>query len=334
MSEIRSPRETGSPVMESLGPVIAASRHVATNLERIVAHAGWLAYEELPFPDFGLPYAGPGGRDEAIDFAMTQICINTAFTDFATRRVFEVEEDGQRLSDALAMIACLKRAVDAGWPLLDGTGLARLTREDLREIFAGSIDLPMLDEKLAVLHEVGRVLAARYGGRFHHFLATCSHRLYDGGHGLVERLVAEFPRFDDVSPYHGHEVKFYKLAQLGFWMLHCGLRRHGGFRIDDLSSMTAFADYIVPVALRVMGILEYTPDLDRRIAAGDEIPRDSDEEIEIRAHTLHATALLTDEVNARRPADRRVVIPQIDARLWTAYHATHWPHHLTRTTMY
>ena len=55
--------------------------------------------------------------------------------------------------------------------------------------------------------------------------------------------------------------------------------------------MSAFADYIVPVALEVMGIFEYTPDLSARIAGGVLIERDSDEEIEIRAHTLYATAL-------------------------------------------
>ena len=97
---------------------------------------------------------------------------------------------------------------------------------------------------------------------------------------------------------------------------------------------TAFADYIVPVALRVMGIFEYEASLERRIMAGEMINRDSEEEIEIRAHTVYATALLTDEVNARRPADKQLLIPQVDYRLWKSYHATHFPHHLTRTTMY
>ena len=68
--------------------------------------------------------------------------------------------------------------------------------------------------------------------------------------------------------------------------------------------------------------------------AGEMINRDSEEEIEIRAHTVYATALLTDEVNARRPADKQLLIPQVDYRLWKSYHATHFPHHLTRTTMY
>ena len=98
--------------------------------------------------------------------------------------------------------------------------------------------------------------------------------------------------------------------------------------------MTAFADYIVPVALRVLGILIYTRELDATIAAHALIARDSDEEIELRAQMLYATALLTEDINALRPPEARIIIPQLDARLWSSYHTTHWPHHLTRTIMY
>jgi hypothetical protein len=44
--------------------------------------------------------------------------------------------------------------------------------------------------------------------------------------------------------------------------------------------------------------------------------------------------LLAEEINQLRPSDQQVVIPQIDARLWTHYHTTWWPHHLTKTIMY
>ena len=150
----------------------------------------------------------------------------------------------------------------------------------------------------------------------------------------MDRLVTEFPRFNDVSPYKGREIKLYKLAQLTYWGLYSGLKRHGGFRIDDIGSMTAFADYIVPVALRVMGILVYSPELDEAIRAHRLVPRDSEEEIEIRAQMLYASALLTEDINALRPRELQVIIPQVDARLWLNYHTTHWPHHLTRTIMY
>ena len=101
-----------------------------------------------------------------------------------------------------------------------------------------------------------------------------------------------------------------------------------------MESMSAFADYIVPVALEVMKIIEYSEELKNKIINGEIIPRDSLEEIEIRATSLYATAKLTEEINKRRPSEKSIIIPQLDYRLWKQYHATHRPHHLTITTMY
>ena len=44
-----------SPVLESLRPVIEASKHVRTDVGRISEVASWMAYEKLPFPQFGTP---------------------------------------------------------------------------------------------------------------------------------------------------------------------------------------------------------------------------------------------------------------------------------------
>lgn len=204
----------------------------------------------------------------------------------------------------------------------------------MEKIFAGNIEMPMLDEKTQLFRDVGAVLAAKYDGRYYNFIRSCPPRLYDNGKGLVERLVAEFPRYNDVSQYDGHEIKFYKLTQLGYWQIYSGLAPTGAFKLEDPQKMTAFADYIVPVALRVMGITSYSPELEHAINTYQLIPRDSRQEIEIRAHCLYATALLTDEINKVRPPDQQIIIPQIDARFWTHYHTTSWPHHLTQTIMY
>ena len=329
------PKLVGSPVLDSLRPVIEHSRDVRTHFEKIQEVAGWMAYEELPEPDYALPLgAGDGKRDETIDFILTADAIDTAFTDFSTHEKFQVDYAGRHWSDSDALFACIKRALDSGTPVLDGKFLAQVTKPELEKIFAGNIQMPMLDEKMEVLHQVGKVLAEKYDGRFHNFVASCPPRLYDNGKGLVDRMVAEFPRFNDVSEYDGHSIKFYKLPQLGLWLAYSSLRRSGQFRIDDLDKMTAFADYIVPVALRLMGIMSYSPELERAINTHQMIARDSRQEIEIRAHCVYATALLSEEVNKIRPKDMQIVIPQVDARLWTHYHTTWWPHHLTKTIMY
>jgi len=328
------PQPLGSPVTESLRPVIENSRDVRTHYEKIVEIAGWMAYEELPLPNLAVPYGLEKTPDIAMDFVMVGNTIDTAFTDFKTHVKFQTDYAGAHLSDSEAMFACLKRAMDSGIPILDGKFLKKITRRNMEEIFAGNMEIPMLEEKMKLFREAGEVLAERYGGRYYNFIRSGPARLYDNGKGLVERLALEFPRYNDVSLYDGREVKFYKLTQLGFWQIYSGLGAAGGLRLEDPQKMTAFADYIVPVALRLMGITSYSPALEQSINTYQLIARDSRQEIEIRAHCLYATALLADEINKLRPPDQQVIIPQIDARLWTHYHTTPWPHHLTRTIMY
>jgi hypothetical protein len=107
-----------------------------------------------------------------------------------------------------------------------------------------------------------------------------------------------------------------------------------GLGASDLDRLAAFADYIVPVGLRVMDILRYSDELERAIGEHRLIEAGSPWEVELRAHTIYATALLTDEVNRLRPPELQVIVPQIDARFWVAFHKTHWPHHLTKTIYY
>ncbi len=323
-----------SPVLRSVMPVVESSRHVWTDPDEVERVADWLAYEPLAWPEATAVLDTPLARDSLTDFLMLVNSLNFAFSDFATGVKFEAERGGRWWSDSDGLNACLLNALDAGIPVTDGRWMSGASVADLEHVFAGSIRMPMLEERAAILNAVGAVLVDRHGGRWSGWLRSCAPAMYAGGDGLLERLPAEFPRFRDVSTYDGREVRIFKLGQLALWQLHAAHRAAGDFAVTDLGDMTAFADYIVPVALRLMRILGYSDALEQRIAAGIEIPRDSEEEIEIRAHTLHATALLTEAVNRRRPADDQVVIPRIDYRLWKTYHATSWPHHLTRTTMY
>ena len=322
-------------MLDSVRYAIESSRDVSTDYEKVIEVASWMAFEELPVPEFALPFTvGRGDADEIIDFILVADSIDTAFTDFARHEVFQVDYGGKHWSDAEAEFACLGRAIDRGVPILNGDYLAKITHAELDSIFTGNIPMPMLDEKLRVLHEVGGVLAENYAGRFHKFVQSCSPRLYDNGNGLIERMVKEFPRFNDVSRLDDREIRFYKLAQLGVWMLYATLHPVGKFRLDDSEKMTAFADYIVPLALRLHGITRYSEKLELAIQSRQLIPRDSRWEIEIRAHCIYATALLCEEVNKLRPPNRQVLIPQIDARFWTHFHKTTSPHHLTQTIMY
>lgn len=323
-----------SRVLKSLDPVVKNSTLVKVNERKIAEVASWMAYEEFGKPDGSSLFDFGDDPDFLMDLILTVNTLNFAFTNFDTGVKYETDYQGRRFSDSEAMMANLHKAIADHIPFFSGEYLTMVTKKDLQSIFTGTIEMPMLDERVTILNEVGRVLVEKYEGRFHNFVRDCSPRLYAEGNGILERLTSEFPRFKDVSLFNGSEIQIYKLAQLGIWGMHLALLPRKAWALEDANMLTAFADYIVPVGLRVTGIFEYAPELERQINSLIEVPRDSVAEIEIRACSIYAIARLTEEINNRRSGMDSLLMPQVDFRLWKSYHATHWPHHLTRTVMY
>jgi hypothetical protein len=324
------PRRAPHPILSTVEPVVERAHHLRVHVDKIDEVAGWMAYESLPWPDFRSPLVPEGNDSDTMDFLFLTSTINFAFTDFEKHVVFRTSYDGRDHFDSDAMMACLKRAWEADVPVLQGRYLKSLTRADLGRIFSGNVEMPMLDERLAIFHEVGKVLDEHFRGRFHRFVASGPRRVEP----LLERLKETFPSFRDESDYRGKRVRFDKRAQLLLWQLHARFRGSGFFALEDPEELTIFADYIVPVALRLLGITSYSEALEEAILERRRIPRGGEEEVEIRAAAIWACHRLTRAINERRPPERQVIDPVVDGRLWTHYHETHWPHHLTVTTAY
>jgi Potential Queuosine, Q, salvage protein family len=290
-------------------PIVEGARDVAVDEPRLVDVASWLAYEELPVPPAFLPVRLP--PEDMADFVVIASCLNFAFTDFSTRRRWELVLDGRVYADADGLHVALAHA---GPDVLRADWLAAVTADRLAEILPG---LQMLEERAAILREVGATLLERWDGRFANLVAASP-----DVESYLETLVRDFPRFDDAP--------FYKLAQLSAWILHIERAAHW----PDLEKLTAFADYIVPAALRALGILRYSDELAHIVDTWTPIDAGSTQEVEIRAATVWACHLLAGRVNELRPPELQVVDAQIDARLWLPFHKSHLPHHLTRTTAY
>ena len=134
---------------------------------------------------------------------------------------------------------------------------------------------------------------------------------------LAEIAVNEMPLFDDPG--------FYKRAQI----LPSDLALAGVAAFDDLDSLTAFADNVVPHVLRLDGVLRYEPALAARIDAGEPLESGAREEREIRACAVSACELIAAEIGE----PPRVV----DGRLWNRGQAPRYkavPRHRTRTVHY
>lgn len=320
-----------SKVLKSIEPVINNLKFITIDLEKLNIEAKRLAEY-----DYSLPKATVLSIDPEL-YIRKNMFINTlnfAFTDFETSIKYQIKNKDGEYSDTDAMVYQIDQAIEEEIPILDGSFMAELTEKQFHKIFSANIVMPMYSEKISTLNKVGEILCEEFKGDWLNFIKAGPKKLYHEGEGLIERLIFYFKRFDDYSNYNNQSVYFLKLAQLAFWGIHRELSSSKYFSIEDMENMTAFADYIIPVALNQMLITAYSPELINKISHGEMIEKDSEEEIEIRAVTLFVTAKLTDAINQLKSQEEKIIIPQLDFRLWKEFHANDEPHHLTKTIMY
>ena len=315
-----------SQVLSSVSKVIPQLSCLEIDIEKLHEVAINLSKE-----DFGINYEG-NPNIVPVEYIRKTMLINTlnfVFTDFSTSVKYKIEN----LSDTDAMVYQIDKALLEGAPLTQGLYMRDMNLKEFKRIFTGNIEMPMADEKVEILNNVGDTLVTKYDGDWINFVDDGPKKLYDNGEGLVERLVRDFKRFDDHSIFENEKVYFLKLAQLAFWGIHRELSKRY-FHIEDMENMTAFADYIIPVALESFGIVKYSSGLKEKIDSGILIDRDSIEEIEIRSTSIYVTAKLTELINNYKNEEEKIIIPQLDFKLWTDFHADERPHHLTKTIMY
>ena len=193
--------------------------------------------------------------------------------------------------------------------------LRRLTREEVAEALGQDAGHELMGLYARHLNELGE----RIGGSF---LALAR----SGDPEQIAATLAQWPGWQDVSPYRGDTVPFFKRAQIAAG----DLALSGLAAADGLDRLTLFADNLVPHVLRLDGVLEFDPSLVARIDAQRLIEHDSPEEVEIRATALHAVERLVQAHGA-------TTATAVDNLLWhrgagARYKAR--PRHRARCTAY
>lgn len=99
--------------------------------------------------------------------------------------------------------------------------------------------------------------------------------------------------------YKGHQVFLYKRAQIfaaDLWGSFKG-QQYGEF--NDIETVTMFADYIVPAVLEQLGVLKFSTALSHAITANVEIHSGSQEEVELRACSVHAVEEIRESIHRK-----------------------------------
>jgi len=217
--------------------------------------------------------------------------------------------------------------------VLSAESLAGLTADGCTDLFGQRGTGPVVGELMTrfaqALNALGTLLCERYGGRATALLEAADAR----AERLVELLRA-MPFFNDLEPYRGRPVPFFKRSQLLAADLGLAFGGHDWGAFRDLDRLTIFADNLVPHVLRVDGVLQYDPRLLARIERGVLIEAGSPEEIELRAAAVHAVDLLAQRM---RPLAPGITEQRLDYLLWNRGQSRRYkaiPRHRTRTVFY
>lgn len=107
--------------------------------------------------------------------------------------------------------------------------------------------------------------------------------------------------------YKGRQVFLYKRAQIFVADLWGAFNGQGYGEFKDISSLTIMADYIVPAVLQQLGILKFSPKLASTIEASGEICPGTEEEVELRACSIHAVEKMRELISVKSGRQVRVI---------------------------
>uniref|UniRef100_A0A383VZK3 Queuosine 5'-phosphate N-glycosylase/hydrolase n=1 Tax=Tetradesmus obliquus TaxID=3088 RepID=A0A383VZK3_TETOB len=139
--------------------------------------------------------------------------------------------------------------------------LAEINGPGVQQLLGWHRELPEQEERARLLREVGAGLLQHFKGQAAELVAAAGQSAV----ALVQLLTAHFPGFRDHSIYKGRQVFFYKRAQIFVGDVYGAFGGSGLGCFDDIDQLTMFADYRVPVVLRLMGLLQYSTDLQQQV---------------------------------------------------------------------
>ncbi|PBK75129.1 hypothetical protein ARMSODRAFT_906328 [Armillaria solidipes] len=236
-----------------------------------------------------------------------------------------------------SLVAALNRALqDDGIPITDPNFYSSeilcpdyAIKSVFRQSSQSSESIPLLQERIAVMREVGFILCNGFGGSFKGFLDEFQRR-HNGDAtalDLVEMVIETFPSFRDEHYLEERKVCLWKRAQIlvaetwaAFYPSSPDMPHpiFPGPRGAQIHQLTMFADYRVPQILHHLKILSYPSSLVHLLREGTYMPSGSTEELSLRAASIIAVERVREEIMKLREGDEGEQISSvvIDFFLW------------------
>lgn len=175
-----------------------------------------------------------------------------------------------------------------------------------------NIKIPLLTERVKSLQEVGACLLENFEGTF----KTVVKKADNSALKLLNLIVDNFKCYRDEATYREQKVAIYKRAQILVGDIWACYKNQGVGHFKDIDEITMFADYRVPQSLLFYGVFEYSDALMDKLKKDTILENGEEQEVEIRACSIHAIELLREYVSKRIEKDKCCNAILIDHYLW------------------
>jgi hypothetical protein len=313
-------------IRETCRKVAERAVHVQINFDRMSTYAAALPVKEAVKPQLDPNSHYLGHDEDTVSFLIVLDSINFGSGYFPYLR----KRPG--MSGYFTTASSLNDHFKMNGPL-SARQLADITVDQCTQIFeqdpANQTIRELMQHFARALNDLGRYLLNHFNGSFTGLIEAA-----DASAGRLLELLKKMPYFNDIAPYEGFNVPFFKRAQIVAADLAVAFEGRAWGNFKDMDQLTIFADNLVPHVLRMDGILTYEDALLSRIEAETPLMAGSTEEVEIRASAVHAVECIKKSIG---DSGLRVTSSQLDYFLWNRGQQPHYkavPRHRARSMYY
>ncbi|CAK5117665.1 unnamed protein product [Meloidogyne enterolobii] len=230
----------------------------------------------------------PKSADKAaVDWIFFMDTINFSFWPDGEINHWEITHNGTTQSGYFGVCVAINRALENGIPLTSADYMANIDEKIVKDVFRGDRDvsIPLLNKRMEMIRENGKILNEKFGGSFYNCLLKCSNSALN----LLQIIIENFPNFRDFAEYRGRRVSFLKRAQILVADVYSCLQgKDSNANFTDINKLTMFADYRVPQALAYLNVLEYGNGLLEHLKNSKLLKCGGEEEVQIRGFSIEA----------------------------------------------
>lgn len=316
-----------NPVRKTTLKVVRQAKEVKINQEAIKKIAENWIKEKVKVPSWPTNFhLQTKNQRKILDYLILLDSLNFCF--WSKKEKWQITYKGGKYNGYFAFSLALKKFFEENPEKANLNYFPKISFKEFKEVFQGGKNLILLKERWEIARTVSSVIVKKYSNS-ENFINSANQKFSV----LVPKIHKELPYFNDVSFYKGEKVYFLKRAQILGAEILGAFKGQGIGCFKDPGYLTCFPDYKVPQVLHHLRILEYSPNLEKKIKNKIIIPHNSKAEIEIRSATVCAVEYLRD---ALAELGKKFYSFEIDWILWNKGRELkiETPYHLTKTIFY